>query len=127
MNQYLEHEHHEPDAWHRHLSAEGMPQAEHGARVNPFVVGGALGIIGLATVGTIVAVALYFNSYSDRLKIERQEGPAAARMVSQDQRLAKLEWENALQAYSWIDTEAGTVGIPIDRAFELVMEQYGTE
>lgn len=61
------------DSWHRHSAAEGEPQHEHGARVQP----GKIAVIGFVHVvlfiGAVIAVILYFNYTITRARSEITE------------------------------------------------------
>ena len=39
----------------------------------------------------------------------------------------RVEQQEALTGYRWVDPEAGTVTIPIERAMEIVAEKYGEQ
>ena len=47
--------------------------------------------------------------------------------AARKQALAALREKQAAQAgaYAWVDQKAGVVQLPVDRAMELVVEQYG--
>ena len=112
-----------PDAWHKHAAAEGAPQPEHGSRVNP--IGAGLTLLGItfAFVFLLLVVMLYFQSYKTQLTAERTE------QVTPTQRTEYITLRSQAQTRlrqpaGWIDRETGTVRLPIDRASELVIEEY---
>lgn len=107
------------DDWHTHSAAEGVPQEEHGTRVNVL----ALSIVGVVIVAIVlffvIAVVVYFGAYSSTLKAEKQEnvrwyheqyGPYAA---ASERRLAE---------YGWADSAAGAVRLPIEEAMRRVAQ-----
>ncbi|HRJ48891.1 MAG: hypothetical protein KF787_05540 [Phycisphaeraceae bacterium] len=118
---------HEPaDSWHHHdLSAEGMPQREHASVANPlalFITFVALSVVTLALVG-IVQMYYYQQVSGVGGLVARQDKEATLRM-SADAQLYSQESERRLGAYEWVDAQAGTVSIPIEAAFDRVIETY---
>ena len=73
----------------------------------------------ILTIAAVFAVqALYFR-YANS---EQQRKVVQAATVDADSRLA--EQEAKLARYSWVSREEGTVTVPIDRAMQLVVEEY---
>lgn len=113
--------HEEPDAWHRHTPDEGRPQHEHGARARPGILAVVCISMIVAVVGMVLGVVVYFEWYVTRLKADRTETITAAVKARSEKEAAR----NALAGPSvWVDREAGTVTIPIERAKRLVVEEY---
>ena len=115
--------HEVPDAWHQHSAAEGAPQHEHGAKVNPIFAG--LTLLGLVfgTIFLILLVWVYFQSYTTRIQAERQE--PVTDVLRTEYITARAEAQTRLsQPAAWVDRDAGTVSIPLDLATELVLRDY---
>jgi len=115
------HLHEEPDAWHRHSDEEGMPQSEHAATVNPTALGIVFVVMVIGVAFVILLLTAYFNQYTYTFKAAKQEGVPAARQAYETD-LAQTRAR--LSEYGWIDRTAGTVHVPIERAFDTVIEQY---
>lgn len=111
------------DAWHRHTPAEGVPQHEHGTRVNPAFVGVVLLGIVFFTLAFLFVVWGYFNSYSTRVKADKLEQVTTV-LRGEYQGLRSTAESHLTGAPAWIDREAGTVRMPIDRAAALVVDEY---
>jgi len=112
-----------PDAWHRHVHAEGMPQVEHGARAKPLLLGGVIAIMVVMFLATCLVLIMYFNktmaeSRSRLLETtELADGP--------DGSFARRE--NALagaEQFHWVDRETGVVTIPLSQAMAVVVADY---
>ena len=115
--------HEVPDPWHQHSAAEGAPQHEHGAKVNPIFAG--LTLLGLVfgTIFLILLVWVYFQSYTTRLKAERQE--PVTDVLRTEYLTARANAQTRLaQPATWMDRDAGTVAIPLDLATDLVIRDY---
>lgn len=122
MNDQHDHngDRHGHDDWFRHTTDEGLPQREHAAHVNSTAIGLTLLAIVFGVLFTVIVLSMYFIGYTTRIKAERQEGTesAAAYLTYRD-----LSQRN-MQRFGWIDREAGTVHLPIDRAIEDVVVFY---
>lgn len=108
------------DQWFRHASAEGMPQHEHGNRIDTGVL--MMVLVGLSSSLLVVTigVAVFANGQISRLKGERE-----ADLNNSDSALAYRA--SALDTQSdaaWIDRAAGTVRLPIAQAQQDVLEAY---
>lgn len=78
---------------------------------------GAVSVI--LTVAIVIAVqALYFNYANSETMRKVIEAPT----VNADSRLA--EQEAKLARYGWVNRAEGTVTVPIERAMELVVDEY---
>lgn len=117
---YVDTVHDEPDQWHRHTAEEGMPQDEHGARVNPLWLAGVL-------VATIIFVAIfvgvvqiYFESTVSSVRAEKTE--TVDSWYEFEEQFA--EDRAVLTSYGIADAEARTAHIPIDLAMEKIVERY---
>ncbi|MEL7482886.1 MAG: hypothetical protein AAFN41_00890 [Planctomycetota bacterium] len=109
------------DEWHSHGPEEGVPQVEHGSHVNMpimFLVFVAM----VVTVGVLViALTLFYNSTSAQLAAVRLESTAGyAEEYVPYREAAKAQ----ITGFHADDPDAGTVRIPVDRAFDTVIEQY---
>ncbi|GJM19084.1 MAG: hypothetical protein DHS20C14_12970 [Phycisphaeraceae bacterium] len=115
--------HEVPDAWHAHTAEEGAPQAEHGARANPVALGVTLLAIVFSFVFLLLIVWGYFTSYTTQMKAEHRETVTEPQRI--DYMTARSGAQTRLsQAPGWIDRENGTVHIPLDRATNLILEEY---
>ena len=73
----------------------------------------------LLTIATVYAVqALYF----ERVRSENERKVVLAPTADADSRLA--EQEAKITRYSWIKRGDGIVAIPIDRAMQLIVDEY---
>lgn len=108
------------DDWFRHTPDEGVPQHEHAAHVNSTAIGLTLLAIVFGVLFTVIILSMYFIGYTTRLKAERQEGTesAATYLTYRDQS------QRSMERFGWIDREAGTVQLPIDRAIDDVVAFY---
>jgi hypothetical protein len=122
--QYTPPVHEHIEEWHHHTAAEGLPQAEHGAKPNMLLLlvafVGSVGFVGL----TILATYMYFNSYTQGLRNERAETTA----MGQDYRDYRAKSKKDLEGgYVWLNDEAaraGRVTLPITTAKERVIARY---
>lgn len=80
------------------------------------LVVGAVGAILLVTC--VVLLQAYFNR-SEAGEVRRKVIAVAPEELAQ----ARAEQLEVLNSYRWIDEKAGVVGIPIDRAMELVVAE----
>jgi len=118
--------HDHADAWHHHSAAEGVPQHEHGAIANPgLLVRWFVGIVVTVAV-LILALMIYFRSYTVRIKADRQETTLISRAANSAKAKADADLGTNGQPpqYTPLDKKAGTVQIPIDQAIEKVVERY---
>lgn len=110
------------DGWHQHTADEGVPQQEHAAHVNI----AALLITFVAMVVTVlvlvIALTLFYKSTSAQMAAVRLENTAGWSDDYVPYRDAAIE---KISGYHADDAEAGTVRIPVDRAIEQVINQYG--
>lgn len=123
MSDQSHHDHghdHGHDDWFRHGSDEGPPQHEHAAHVNSHAIGLTLLAIVFGVLLTVILLSMYYISYTTNLKAQRQEGveSAGAYLVYRDDAARRLERSG------WVDREAGTVNIPIERAMDQVVSFY---
>lgn len=108
--------------WFRHEpEQEGMPQAEHAARVSSTALGVTFLAIAFGVLFVILLLVTYFNRYTGDLKTSQQEGTqlAAEQMSYRAAERAKLNSDPA-----WINRETGTVRIPIDDAIDRTIDYY---
>lgn len=125
-HQHLPHEHETTDPWHQHTPAEGQPQVEHGAKANTLVLGLAMAGTVVFLIVVVVVIFLYFETYVNRLRIERVEDTA----LSREQRQYKLVVSETLSDYSLIPPRyapQGVVTIPLEEAKKAVLEEYAAE
>lgn len=107
------------DAWHDH-SGEAPPQEVHGETSALFIAG--LGVVSFC--GLLVCIgllAVYFNQVSRAEIIQKRERTDVAREF----RERSAGWNAELTTYGWVDENNGVVRIPLDRAIELVVQEYG--
>src|SRR5690606_850994 len=98
------------DEWHHHAPAEGRPQHEHAAKIDPVALSVTFGVIVVVVVVLTGALYTYFRHYSAVLRQERIETTA---MAAEALRL-RAQAEARLSGYGWVDHER--VSIPIDIA-----------
>ena len=113
---------HGHDDWFRHSSDEALPQVEHAQHVSTKALGITLLLIVFGVLFVLLIISAYFSSYTTQVRAERQEGTSsAAEYLSyrsgMDRRLAET---------GWIDRTNQTLHIPLDRAIELVVDDYRT-
>ena len=123
-HKHLPHEHETPDQWHNHAAAEGLPQEEHGAKANPFVLGASLIATLVFLVVVVLVIFMYFETYINRLRIERVEDT----VLSTDQQQYKLIVSETFRDYSMLPPRyapQGVVTIPIEQARQNVIQRYG--
>ncbi len=120
-------EHEQADAWHHHdLSAEGMPQREHTAIANPLALFAAFLVISVVTALIVGIVQLYYYDQVSNVNgglVQQQDKESMLRMAADAQAYLQ-ESERRLSAYEWVNPEAGTVSIPMDTAYERVVQKY---
>ncbi|MCC6426709.1 MAG: hypothetical protein IT435_07795 [Phycisphaerales bacterium] len=119
-------EHEAADAWHHHdLSAEGMPQSEHTAVANPLVLFIVFVVMGVVTFLTVSAVEVYYYRSITNVNglLSQQDREATLRLASEAQAYSQ-ESERRLANYEWVNGETNTVSIPMETAFERVMQKY---
>ena len=80
------------------------------------------GIVGAVVVFVIIVAlqAFYYSMRDDEIdrKVVNQAPEELGRLIATQQ--------EALGSYRWIDQENGVVGIPIERAMEIVTRELGT-
>ncbi len=123
------HEH--ADSWHHHEKSEGAPQSEHLAVLNvrSISVWGALTVVSLVVV--MVALGMYFHSYTNAHKIDKEERRAWFKL-SEQSRAAREGAESMLstgahaanEEYSWSPEGGDKVVIPMNKAMEKVVSAY---
>ncbi len=115
-----EHGAHGHDDWFRHASDEAAPQAEHAGHVSTKALGVTLLIIVFGVLFVILLLSAYFSSYTTQLKAEKQEGVGSA----QEYMSYRSSMQRRLEGTGWIDRDAGTLHIPLERAMSMVVEDY---
>ncbi|GMV26494.1 MAG: hypothetical protein AMXMBFR58_25250 [Phycisphaerae bacterium] len=118
---------HEPsDSWHHHdLSAEGMPQREHASVANPFALAVTFVVLSVVTIGLVAIVAVYYYQQvtgSGGL-VQQQDKEATLRLAAESQAYAQ-EAERALGSSDWVNPGKDLVSIPLDAAFDRVIQKY---
>lgn len=117
MSHHADHtpEHHEHvDQWHMHSAAEGVPQAEHGSKANPWVL---LAVFVCSVVFLIVfigATIIYAKGYLSHVRAVKVEVTTWAA----DARAEKAIAQNQLENYAWVDAAQGRVRVPIQQAMQ---------
>lgn len=113
--------HGEPDAWHRHTSAEGAPQAEHGSIASASSIARwYVGIVVTVAV-TVLILMMYFGNFTHAFRAQRVERDAAAAM-SQEAVTYKAKMAQELE--SAVPLDGGKVRLPIGVAKEKVVKAY---
>jgi len=92
------------------MSSKGDPS------IGPTVVTGILG-----TILTIVLVTVLHSYYGHELKSELARKVIAQPSIAVDQ--VRAEQLRQITEYRWVDPNAKTVAIPIERAMELVVAE----
>lgn len=108
------------DDWHQHSAADGVPQDEHAAQASVKALGMTFIIMTVGVILTILVLVAYFKSYVGSYRAKVQEGTA----IMQPAFEAKLSARKHLEEFGWIDRDAQTVHIPLDRAMEQVVAEY---
>ncbi len=120
MSDHAHDAHAHADAWHHHSAAEGVPQHEHAAIVDPGATFKVLiAIFGFTAIFILVTV-LYFNVTVRKTEEARIENTGASLGYNQ----MKSQMENELSTYGVADAATRTVRIPVDRAVDRVVRKY---
>lgn len=119
-NQHLDHEHAQPDSWHRHTPDEGGSQEEHGAHASPKALAMTFVAMVLGVVFTVVVLIVFFENYTSKFKVGVEETTT----IGEPARLAKSESFGRLNQGGWINHD--TVQIPIDQAMQRVVASRAT-
>ncbi|HLO39940.1 MAG TPA: hypothetical protein VK176_02885 [Phycisphaerales bacterium] len=121
----VEHEH--VDAWHQHdLSVEGAPQSAHTAVANPFVLFASFIALSVVTAGLVgIVMMYYYRTVSNVGGIAQTQEHEATVRLSADAQAASQEAQRSLTNYEWVSPEQSKVSMPIDAAFERVIQNYG--
>jgi len=109
--------------WFRHDAFEGDPQAEHAAHVSPAALGIAFLAITFGVLALVLILVIYFQQYNSRLQTTRLEGTGSADQYLEYRAGAKTR----LSQVSAIDRENDVYRIPIERAMEIVTEEYAQQ
>lgn len=118
---YLEHEHEQPDAWHRHTAQEGAPQAEHAAQVNTMALGLVFVVMTVSIVAIATLVGMYFQRHITELRRERVEIVEPIATPQLDYRQATL---NDLSTYGWANEQAQTVRVPVESVYDTIIQEH---
>ena len=78
--------------------------------------------VGVVFVLVFVVILIALIGYFDRVRDEEFEAKVVDRPTAAVRDL-QAEQLDELRDYRWIDRDAGTVAIPIERAMELVVEE----
>ncbi|MDQ3023176.1 MAG: hypothetical protein M3R04_02130 [bacterium] len=105
-----DHQQHQPDAWE--------PGSDADIHVSSIVFIGVIGAV-MTLVIVLLLKALYYQTLN--AEVVRKQGKTV------DVTLSDLRSSQLLQLheYRWVDARAGQVGIPIDKAMELVVAEQG--
>lgn len=87
---------------------------------------GIIAVAGLLSGLAIVVVLIAGNAYFERMKYEKIYTRQLSAPNPALQQL-RAEEEANLGSYGWVEEEAGTVRLPIERAMELVAREAETE
>lgn len=108
-------EHHEHvDQWHMHTSTEGLPQEEHGARANPWVLLAVFVFSIIFLVVFIGATIVYAKGYVSGVRARKAE----ITVWANDARANKAVAEQQLSSYGWVEPGQGRVRIPIESVMQ---------
>ncbi|MEL6311312.1 MAG: hypothetical protein AAFR76_00415 [Planctomycetota bacterium] len=112
------------DEWHTHGPAEARPHDAHTQQINIRILMISF-VLMVVTVGVLViAITLFYRSTSAQLSAERLENVTGWTDEYIPYRTAAKEQVNGFHAD---DPEAGTVRIPVEVAYEKVINAYGGE
>jgi hypothetical protein len=81
-------------------------------------IAAGLAVLAVMALGTVASLIVM----SRNAALPPQSGTTVARPV-EDYRRVREEESKMLEEYQWIDRDAGTVRIPIERAMKLVIER----
>lgn len=114
-------EHEKPDQWHRHSSAEGMPQSEHAAVASPKVLAIAFFAITITIATSVLILVIFFENYTTKYKAEQAETISLSTPFND----YKGRWEQVeSKEFGWADPKAGTLRLPLDKAMARVIDKY---
>jgi hypothetical protein len=111
------------DSWHHHDLAEGMPQSEHAATVDPMATVKVLVFIMGFTAIFILVTILYFNTTVRQQREAKIETIGAAESYN----AMKGQMERDLSTYGVSDAASKTVRVPVDKAIDRVVKKYATK
>ncbi len=112
------------DAWHQHGPEEGRPQVEHVAHVNVPVLLIAFVAMVVTVSVLVIAIALFYNTTSAQLAAVRLENTVGY----VDEYIPYREAAKAqISGFHAEDPEAGTVRVPVEVAFDRVIEAYSAD
>ncbi|MEO1583037.1 MAG: hypothetical protein AAFR96_00510 [Planctomycetota bacterium] len=112
----------ELDPWHTHTDAEGVPQKENAPHINVPALMIGFAATAVFVGGLVIVLLLYYNHSRTQLATTRLENTVGYSEIYVPQRDASIE---RITTYRPIDTEAGTVQVPVDRAIDQVISEYG--
>lgn len=111
------------DAWHHHEGAEGVPQHEHAATVDPAATLKVLVFVLGFTAIFILVTILYFNVTIRQQRESKIETTGGAEPYN----AMKGQVERDLSTYGVADPATKTVRVPLDRAIDRVVKKYATK
>lgn len=111
---------HGHDDWFRHSNEEALPQVEHAQHVSTKALGITLVAIIFGMLFVLLILTAYFSSYTTQVRAELQEGTISAN----DYLSYRSGIDRRLAETGWIDRTNQTLHIPLDRAVELVVDEY---
>lgn len=119
--QFLPHEHHEPDSWHRHTSDEGLPQVEHGSRVNVTTLSIVFVAMTLFMVVSVAALIVYFDRHTRDV---RQQGLETTTEATEYALPYRQQATDQLGGFGW-SADGTHVRLPVDVAKQQIVARYG--
>lgn len=121
----VEHEH--VDSWHQHdLSVEGAPQNAHTAVANPFVLFASFIVLSVVTAALVgIVVVYYYRTVSNVGGIAQTQEHEATLRLSAEAQAASQEAQRSLANFEWVAPDQSKVSMPIDAAFDRVIQNYG--
>ena len=83
-------------------------------------------IVGITFVVLVIITVVGLQAYFGRAEEEEFEAKVVD-VKNLDLARLELEQREEIEQYRWIDRETGTVGLPIERAMELVIRDLARE
>lgn len=108
------------DQWHHHSADEGLPQHEHAGIASPITLIKSFILITVSVALVIGGLAMYFTSYTTKLKAKRFETNT---LLASEGRDRKRTSETMLREPAPIGEKS--YRIPIASAMDRVVEKYG--
>ncbi len=121
-------QHEAVDSWHQHdLSTEDGPQHEHAAKINPVVLFAAFVGLSVVTACLVGVVTMYYYAQVTSVGglTHAQDWESMNRLAKESEAYSQ-EADRSLSNYEWVNAETGAVSVPMETAYERVMQKYST-